>query len=154
VVNTWFVMIPPGYASKSDQEKELVDFRVQYPAGSQAWKDANAGRILSPDESGEGQQLVKWKGPFATEAEAKTAQNPRQQSPNPANDLVNAAENSTTNPLTGLAAVGQFFNNLGSAAWWLRIGEVVLGLVLVAVGVAKVVPAFTPAQMIAKRLGA
>jgi hypothetical protein len=153
-VNTWFVMIPPGYASKNDAEKELVDFRTSYPAGSQAWNDANAGRILSPSESGFGQQLVKWKGPFATEAEAKTAQNPQQQSPNPVNNLVNAAENSTSNPLTGVAAIGQFFNNLGSAAWWLRIGEVVLGLVLVAVGVAKMVPAFTPAQVIASKVGA
>lgn len=95
MANTWFVMIPPGYASKSTAEKELVDFRVQYSYPSQAWTDANAGKILSASESGEGQQLVKWQGPFATEAEAKTAQNPQQQSPNPLNDATNAAENST-----------------------------------------------------------
>jgi hypothetical protein len=106
MTNTWFVMIPPGYANKSTAEKELVDFRVQYPAGSQAWDDANAGRILSPAESGEGQQLVKWQGPFATEAEAQAAQNPQQQSPNPLNDLTNAAENSNvaSNPLGTLAS--------------------------------------------------
>lgn len=153
MVNTWFVMIPPGYADKSDQEKELVDFRVQYPAGSKAWKDANAGRILSPDESGFGQQLVKWKGPFATEAEAKTAQNPQQQSPNPANDLVNAAENSTSGPGAAIASVSKFLGKLGQASLWLRIAEVALGLVLVAVGVAKIVPAFTPAQVIAHQVG-
>lgn len=52
-----------------------------------------------------------------------------------------------------LAAVAAFLAKLGTAALWLRIAEVGLGLVLVAVGVAKVVPAFTPAQMIAKRAG-
>lgn len=53
-----------------------------------------------------------------------------------------------------IAAVAAFLAKLGQAALWLRVGEVALGLVLVAVGVAKLVPAFTPAQMIAKRVGA
>lgn len=56
--------------------------------------------------------------------------------------------------LTGINTVGAFLAKLGQASLWLRIAEVALGLVLVAVGVAKVVPAFTPAQQIAKRLGA
>ena len=154
VVNTWFVMIPPGYASKSDAEKELVDFRVQYPAGSKAWNDANAGRILSADESTMGQELVKWKGPYATEAEAQTAQAPRQQSPNPLNDATNAAENATGGLGGALAAIGKFLAKLGQASTWLRVAEVGLGLVLVAVGVAKLVPAFTPATAIARRFGA
>lgn len=100
MANTWFVMIPPTYQSKSDAEKELVDFRISYPAGSQAWNDANAGRIVQGAEGNTGnpqvsEQLVKWKGPFATEDQAKTAQAPKQQSPNPVNDAVNAAENSS-----------------------------------------------------------
>lgn len=49
--------------------------------------------------------------------------------------------------------VGGFLARLESAALWLRVAEVALGLVLVAVGVAKIVPAFTPAQMIAKQVG-
>src|SRR5579863_9845404 len=122
-------MILPGYASKSDAEKELVDFRVQYTAGSQAWNDANAGRILSPSESGEGQQLVRWKGPYATEAEAKTAQNPQQQSPNPFNDATNAAENATGGLGGMLAAITKFLAKLGQASTWLRVAEVGLGLV-------------------------
>ena len=134
MAGTWFVMIPPGYASKSDAEKELVDFRVQYPAGSQAWKDASAGRILSPSESGEGQQLVRWKGPFATEAEALAAQNPRQQSVNPANDAVNAAENSSS--LSGLDAIGAFFSKLGEANTWIRVAKVITGGVLLIIGLA------------------
>ena len=133
MTNTWFVMIPPSYASKSAAEKELVDFRVQYAAGSQAWADANAGKILSASESGEGQQLVKWQGPFATEAEAQAAQKPQQQSVNPLNNAVNAAENSNT-PLSGINAIGQFFNNLTHANTWIRVAKVIIGGALVIVG--------------------
>ena len=114
LANTWFVMIPPGYASKSTAEKELVDFRVQYQAGSQAWNDANAGRVLSAAESGEGQQLVKWQGPFATEAQALAAQNPQQQSPNPLNDAANAAQNAT-------GILGSLISALPSANTWIRV---------------------------------
>jgi hypothetical protein len=41
------------------------------------------------------------------------------------------------NPLSGLAAIGDFFGRLGQANTWIRIGEVALGLLLVAIGVAK-----------------
>lgn len=98
MANTWFVMIPPTYAGKSTSEKELVDFVIQYSYPSQAWTDANAGKIVQGAEGNTGnpqvsEQLVKWLGPYATQAEAKSAANPQQQSPNPVNDAVNAAEN-------------------------------------------------------------
>lgn len=137
MTNTWFVMIPPAYASKSTAEKELVDFRVQYPAGSQAWNDANAGRILSAAESGYGQQLVKWQGPFATEAEAQAAQNPQQQSLNPASDAANAAENSSG--LLGIpASVGSFFGALGQSNTWVRVAKVLIGGAMVIIGLAHI----------------
>jgi hypothetical protein len=141
---TWFVMIPPGYAGKSDSEKRLVDLRVSYPAGSQAWKDANAGRIVQGAEGNTGnpqvsEQLVKWKGPYATEAEAKAAQAPRQQSKNPLKDAANAAQNQTTiaNPLDWLANIGQFFSALSQPNLWLRVSKVLLGGVLVVAGLIK-----------------
>jgi len=40
-------------------------------------------------------------------------------------------------PLTGLNAVGDFFQRLSQAATWLRILEVVLGVSLIAIGIAK-----------------
>jgi hypothetical protein len=152
-------MIPPGYASKSDAEKELVDLRISYPAGSQAWKDANAGKIVQGAEGDTGnpqvsEPLIRWKGPYATEAEAATAQASKQFSANPVNDAVNAAENATGGLGGALAAIGKFLTKLGQASTWLRVAEVGLGLVLVAVGVAKLVPSFTPARMIASKLGA
>lgn len=150
-VQEWFVMIPPGDAGKSDTVKRQHNFRVQYKAGSQAWKDASAGRVVQGAEGDTGNPqlslpLVKWKGPFATEDEAKAAQAPLKQpvSLNPLPAIADA---------TGLSAVGAFLAKLGQASTWLRVAEVALGLVLVAVGVAKLVPAFTPAQMIAKRAG-
>ena len=54
MTNTWFVMIPPSYASKSTSEKELVDFVIQYAAGSQAWKDASAGHVVQGAEGNTG----------------------------------------------------------------------------------------------------
>jgi hypothetical protein len=149
---TWFVMVPPGDANKSTERKQLTELVIQYTAGSQAWKDASAGKVVQGAEGNTGnpqvsEPLVKWKGPYLTEALARGAAQPRQFSPNPINDAVGAAQNSSP-----LAAVGAFLAKLGSAALWLRIAEVGLGLVLVAVGVAKIVPAFTPAQAIAKRV--
>jgi hypothetical protein len=154
--NEWFVMIPPGDAGKSTAQKQLTELVVQYASGSAAWKDANAGKVVQGAEGNTGnpqvsEPLIKWKGPYATEALARGAAKPRQFSPNPVNNAVNAAEQGAAGG--ALAAVGAFLAKLGQASTWLRIAEVALGVVLVAVGVAKVVPAFTPAQMIAKRAG-
>lgn len=95
-------------------------------------------------------------GPYTTLAAAQAylkvgAQNAA--SPIPGIDITPGGGLTAAVP-TPIAAVAAFLAKLGQAALWLRIGEVALGLVLVAVGVAKLVPAFTPAQMIAKRVGA
>lgn len=139
MTNTWFVMIPPAYQGKSDAEKELVDFRVQYPAGSQAWKDANAGRIVRGAEGNTGnpqisEDLIKWKGPYATEAQAKAAQAPRQQSVNPANDAVNAAQNATGGIGGALAGIADFFHRLTEAHTWLRVAEFLVGGAFLVIG--------------------
>jgi hypothetical protein len=159
--NTWFVMIPPRYQSASDDEKRLVDFRVSYPANSQAWKDANAGKVIRGNEGLQGnpqitEDLIKWKGPFATEAAAKAAQAPRQQSPNPVNDAVNAAEHATGNPLDWLSNIGQFFSALTQANTWLRVAKVLLGGTLLVAGLIKLTgtdrAAYGVLGMAAKRL--
>jgi hypothetical protein len=41
---------------------------------------------------------------------------------------------SITNPLGGIAAIGDFFNRLTQPNTWIRVGEVVAGLLLVWVG--------------------
>ena len=55
--------------------------------------------------------------------------------------------------LTGLAAIGDFFQRLGQANTWLRVGEVVLGLILIAVGVARITRAVPVATSVAKTVG-
>lgn len=135
----WFVMIPPDYQSKPDAEKELVDFRVDYPAGSQAYADALAGKVIRGSEGDQGnpqvsEDLIRWKGPFNTEAEAKAAQNPRQQSPNPANDAANALENSDA--LSGIAgSLVAFYHAVTDGKLWRSLGWVLLGIALMLAGV-------------------
>lgn len=90
-------------------------------------------------------------GPYATEADAKTAvasgQDKPQQtgSPNPP---------SLPNPLSGLAAIGDFFGRLTEGNTWIRIGEALLGIVLIAVGLARVTHAVPVATSIARTVGA
>lgn len=42
------------------------------------------------------------------------------------------------NPLTGLAAIGDFFGRLSEANTWLRVGEVLIGIILLGIGVARI----------------
>jgi hypothetical protein len=139
----WFVMIPPDYQSKTTAEKNLVDFRINY-TDPKAIAAVQSGTVINGSNYGNGgnpqvgEDLIKWLGPFNTEAQAKAAQNPTQQSPNPINDAVNAAQNSDV--------LGSF--NIGS--WFLRIGEILLGLVLVGVGVARLTGAQNAISQIVK----
>lgn len=48
-----------------------------------------------------------------------------------------ATAGKVTNPLTGLAAIGDFFQRLTQGNTWIRVAEAVLGLGLVIVGLAK-----------------
>ncbi len=38
------------------------------------------------------------------------------------------------NPLTGVAAIGDFFSRLTQASTWVRVGEVAVGLILLGIG--------------------
>jgi hypothetical protein len=44
---------------------------------------------------------------------------------------------SAAGKLTGMAAIGDFFQRLGQASTWVRVGEVILGFALIIVGLAK-----------------
>lgn len=43
-----------------------------------------------------------------------------------------------TAPLSGLKAIGDFFSRLTQANTWIRVGEVLLGVILLAVGMARI----------------
>lgn len=130
MANTWFVCIDPADKGKPTSYLDTVDFRIQVQPSDPNYNTLQRGGVINWN----GQNLIKWKGPFATEDAAKKAQNPKQQSPNPLTDLKNAAANSN---LGGLASIGQFFDRLSEASTWIRVGEVLLGLALVIVGAAK-----------------
>jgi hypothetical protein len=92
-------------------------------------------------------------GPYATEAAAEKAfpqgshGTRKSGSATPSNPPTGNAL--PANPLGGLAAVGDFFQRLTQAHTWERVGEVVLGLLLIAVGVAHMTHAVPIATKIA-----
>jgi hypothetical protein len=55
--------------------------------------------------------------------------------------------------LSGLDAIGAFFSSLGQANTWIRVGEALLGLILISVGVAHMTHAVSVATKIAKTAG-
>jgi hypothetical protein len=55
-------------------------------------------------------------------------------------------------PLTGLAAVGDFFQRLTQGSTWLRIAEGLLGIILLAVGIARMTHAVPIATAIARKV--
>ena len=132
MTNTWFVVIPAVNVNSSTAEKELVDFREQYLPGTSEYNAAIAGKAFNDPNLG--QLVIKWKGPFATEAQAQTAQHPTQQSPNPLNDAVNAAENSTTGPTAAILGIWSKLNDRGT---WISIAEGALGIALILVALAE-----------------
>lgn len=58
-----------------------------------------------------------------------------------------------SNPLTGLAAIGDFFQRLTQGSTWIRVGEVVLGLILLAAGLARITHAIPAATRVARAVG-
>ena len=146
MADTWWVLIPPDAVSSPDSYKEQVDFRVNIGPGDPNYKLLQERKQINYG----GQPLVYWKGPFATEAQALAAQNPKP-SPNPKQALSHALQNG---PLSGLAAIGDFFQRLSQGATWVRVGEVVLGLIFLAVGVARITHAVPIATKVAKTVGA
>lgn len=58
-----------------------------------------------------------------------------------------------SNPLTGLAAAGDFFQRLTQGSTWIRVGEFILGVILIAAGLARITHAIPAATRIATMVG-
>jgi hypothetical protein len=93
-------------------------------------------------------------GPYSTQAAAQAAAS------NPDLSVTGATTSGAAtnfsflpNPLDYLKGIAAFFDDLGSANLWVRVGEVVLGLMLIAVGVAKLTHAVPVATKIAGTVG-
>jgi hypothetical protein len=87
-------------------------------------------------------------GPYATKADAQAWQTSANTAGNSPGSAIGGVTNAAANA-TGLTAIGDFFSRLGQANTWIRAGEVVLGLVLLAVGVARLTNAVPIATKIA-----
>jgi hypothetical protein len=80
-----------------------------------------------------------WLGPY-TWAEAKSVANspgltiPVPGMPGSENVTVPTSGVGISNPLGGVAAIGDFFNRLTQPNTWIRVGEVLAGLVLIWIG--------------------
>lgn len=87
-------------------------------------------------------------GPYATKAEAQAWQTSANTAGNSPGSAIGGTASAIGNA-TGLTAIGDFFSRLTQANTWLRAGEVVLGLVLIAVGIARITNAVPLATKIA-----
>lgn len=65
-------------------------------------------------------------------------------------DTIDSVGKAITSPLTGIAAIGDFFQRLTQASTWLRILEIGIGIMLTAVGIASMTHAIPAATKIAK----
>jgi len=112
-------------------------------SGTQAQAEAQAKLALSGSVA----------GPYTSQAAALTAakagKGSVQQNSNP---LSGGA--STTGAQNWYAGISNFFQGLTDANTWIRVGQVAVGLVLVAVGLARITHAVPAATKVAKTLGA
>lgn len=134
-----------------------TDWFVVYPTGE------NIGTVTSPvtppgikivsvqsgsadentlEQGGSLNGYSRFMGPFSSESDAENAHPPS--GGQAIKDIIGAGvavglgdAAGISNPLTGLAAIGDFFQRLTQKSTWVRIAEVVLGLLLVVVGLSK-----------------
>lgn len=128
---------PPG-CPDSGSGSWWLEETADIARGGAVWHEVQSA---SRPRTGGNTGLAAVKGPYKTRADADKALSGLQNPKKIFNDL---------GIPTGLAAIGNFFNKLGQAHTWIRVGEVLLGLILIAVGVAKITNAVPIATDIAK----
>lgn len=67
--------------------------------------------------------------------------------------LEQAGQQAVNNAVPGLSQIGTFFSDLSQASTWIRVGQVLAGLILIAVGVARITHAVPIATKVAKAVG-
>ena len=103
---------------------KAAEFRTWYTA---AWaKDPS----LTPDQATAAWELAETLGTGATGATAALGQIPGAA----ATGAENATNTLTTGPLSGLNAIGAFFNDLTSSNLWIRAAKIIVGGALLIVG--------------------
>ena len=95
-------------------------------------------------------------GPYPTEAQADAALKALTGVMNTPEPLIPGTKiqvpsiPSIPNPLSGISAIGDFFQRLTQASTWLRVFEIGIGILLVSVGIASMTKAIPLATNIAK----
>lgn len=131
---------PPGSGQPSGSSGWFVVASTTAPTG----KPITLGGLTVQHFTGsQYTQAVQWVsdglawGPYATKAaaQAELSKIRAGQAPNPVG-LPTGTPGQPTQ--SGLAAIGDFFSKLGEASTWVRVGEVVLGIVLLGIGIARI----------------
>jgi hypothetical protein len=134
----WYVINASPYdigKVNNDGEKYGVE-ATNWPASVIFFQTEAEASAYSVSKGGAGSG-----GPTATTSKAADA-------------AVSTASNVTNLAIPGVSQIGTFFSSLGEANTWIRFGEVVLGLILLGIGVARLTHAIPVATQVAKTVGA
>lgn len=146
MANTWWwVVVPPAEQNASTIPGDAKI--ISTPEGSAAYNtllNTDSGTVQVG-----GQPYVRYMGPFATKADAQNAK-PGNLTIVPGYTVTPSGQ--VQGPLSGLAAIGDFFSKLGQANTWLRVAEVLLGAGIIIVALAKLA-SDTPAGRAAVKAG-
>jgi hypothetical protein len=154
MATVWWWVVKPAEAGASVRP---ADAKLISTPGSGAEYSALIG-----NGAYQGQQ--RFQGPFTTQAAAKAApaggESTAQQIA-AGIEAGNAAAGATglpsvpgvgTNPLAGLAAIGDFFSRLTQANTWIRVGKILVGGALVLIGLAHITGASGAAASYARKI--
>jgi hypothetical protein len=94
---------------------------------------AVTGQTISPEGTSPQTGTPYVQGPAST-----TPATPSSPAGQNAQDYKNATTGSFPNPLAGLADIGNFFYKLGEGQTWIRVAEVVVGILVIAVALNKI----------------
>lgn len=156
---TWFAF--KGYNGgkavdvAGSQEKEAVVLGFHgYATEAQAEATPNSVNIFN--KLAVNAMIADYKAALAEQAQpgGANASNPAAAGLAGAKAAAKAAGESAAGAIPGVAQIGDFFGNLGQANTWVRVAQVALGLILIAVGLARITHAVPVATQIAKTAGA
>jgi hypothetical protein len=152
MTDVWFVLVPA--ASEMNVSGVVPDaFIVELTQGSAIANQLTGNFTGKVTVSGKSGYLRA--GPFTSLAAAQAylkvgAQNAS--TPVPGVDITPGGGITAAGPLSGLNAIGAFFNNLGNANTWIRVAKVVVGGLLLVVGLVHITGAGGAAADAARKI--
>lgn len=150
----------PALGSPGSAESWFVVYTVQVSGLKFGQSQYHIVQLPSAPAFGSRDQwgtVTEVRGPYASKTAAENAigaSGTSGESIDQPGSATQKANQPPSNPLSGLAAIGDFFGRLTEGSTWVRVGEVVLGLILLAVGVARITHAVPAATRLAKTVGA